>query len=121
MPSTVGATLTITVSSNGDTYYLPVIVASSVYLMSVESSGDQISVFLTPDTGDDSARLSQSSSADTAPWRLEIYNASTGRKVYDQFVTRLSEDVQTIGWKPGIYVVRASIGGQAYSEKIVVN
>lgn len=120
MPSTVGATLTITVSSNGDTYYLPVIVASSVYLMSVESSGDQISVFLTPDMGDDSARLSQQSSTDTAPWRLEVYNASTGRKVYDQFVTRLSEVVQTTGWKPGVYVVRASIGGQSFSEKIVV-
>ena len=28
--------------------------------------------------------------------------------------------VQTTGWKPGVYVVRASIGGQSFSEKIVV-
>ena len=120
MPSTVGATLVITVTSNGSTYYLPVIVASSVYSMSVESADGQISVCFIPDTGDAEYSAVRASSDCAEVFRLEIYNVTTGEKVFAQSVEGLNHYIQTMGWKKGIYLVRAAIGNQTISDKIIV-
>lgn len=120
VPSNTGATLLITVTSNGDTYYLPVIVASSVSGISVSVIGGQINVSLVSDEADDISKVAQLSQSETISWRIEVYNATTGEKVFNNGVEGSSLAIDTAGWKPGIYVINAIIGDQVFSEKIVV-
>lgn len=120
MPSNVGATLVITVTSNGDTYYLPVIVASNVYGLSVSVSSGLLNVSLVRDETDDFYKKSQLSLLETMSWRIEVYNASTGKKVYSQNKFSLSNYIQTTGWKPGVYIVCAIIGEDVFNEKVVI-
>ena len=118
--SNTGATLVITVTSNGDTYYLPVIVASNVSGISVSVNGGQINVSLVNDEADDFSKEAQLSQPETISWRIEVYNATTGEKVFNNGVEGSSFAINTTGWKPGIYVVNAIVGEQMFSEKIVV-
>lgn len=118
--SNTGATLVITVTSNGDTYYLPVIVASSVSGISVSVIGGQINVSLVNDEANDFSKEAQLSQPEIISWRIEVYNATTGEKVFNNGVEGSSFAINTTGWKPGIYVVNAIVGEQMFSEKIVV-
>lgn len=120
MPSNTGATLLITVTSNGDTYYLPVIVASNVSGISVSVNGGQINVSLVSDEANGFSKETQLSQPETISWRIEVYNATTGEKVFNNGVEGSSFAINTTGWKPGIYVVNAIVGEQMFSEKIVV-
>ena len=60
------------------------------------------------------------SKADNLFWTLEVYGALTGEKVYKQDVSGDSLTIDTSGWKPGIYIVKAIVDGQLLSEKVVV-
>ena len=53
-------------------------------------------------------------------WTLEVYNASTGKKVFGKEISGTSYTIDTTGWASGVYIIKAIIGEEVLSEKIVV-
>ena len=122
MPSNIGATLLITVISNGVTYYLPVIVASVVHGFYVTSNDGQIHISLIPE--DNNIMTLEDNPLGTAYgksyWILDIYNVTNGEIVYHQIISDFSCDINTLSWKKGLYALHIEIGDTVYNEKILV-
>lgn len=54
-------------------------------------------------------------------WDLSVYNALTGEKIYDQHIVGYSQvTIDTSRWTPGVYIIKATIGNEEYTEKITV-
>lgn len=54
-------------------------------------------------------------------WTLSIINSSTGTKVYETVMQQTSsQQISTVGWPAGIYVVRAISGNGEWSAKTMV-
>ena len=53
-------------------------------------------------------------------WTLEVYNATTGEKVFGKEIEGTSFTIDTTGWRPGVYVVKAIIGDEVLTEKVIV-
>ena len=53
-------------------------------------------------------------------WTLETYNVTTGDKVFNRKVEGSGYTIDTTGWKPGVYAVRAVVGKNVLSEKVIV-
>ena len=49
-----------------------------------------------------------------------MYNSTTGEKVFCEKVDGSNYAIDTTGWKPGVYIVRAIIGDEVLNEKIIV-
>lgn len=54
-------------------------------------------------------------------WSLEVYNATTGKNVFNSKVYGSTQKINTIGWEAGIYIVKATIADVTFTEKIIVN
>ena len=87
---------------------------SSLYSMNVFSGASNITVTLVQD-GDASKDFTPDQ-----PWTIEIINATTGRVMNTQSPTSRSEIISTIGWPKGIYIVKATIGKEELTEKVIV-
>ncbi len=95
------------------------------YLMDIGVDSGIISVTLSLVSSEDADKdapsiLVDSVKNDTFEWTLEVYNATTGEKVFGQKVEGSLFTVDTTGWKPGVYVVRAIVGDEVLTEKVVV-
>ena len=121
MPSSPSGTAAIIVhvtTALGNSFTLPIVRASVVYSISVGTGLGQITISLAEnDRGiiqpiDGGSKLSS--------WKLEVYNSTNGNKVFSQEVEGESFVIDTTGWDPGIYIVKAYIGDEVLSEKIVV-
>ena len=124
MPSSGTCVVTV-VCDNGDTYYLPILVTTNTNILSVVINGSQLEVSLIPvfDSMDElgaTELMSLRSNATDPTWMLEVYNAATGEKMYSEKVTDTSLAIDTTGWKPGVYIVRAVVGDEVLTEKVVV-
>ncbi len=121
MPSSPSGTAAIIVhvtTALGNSFTLPIVRASVVYSMSVGSDLGQITISLVEnDRG--SIQPMDNGSKHTS-WKLEVYNSTNGNKVFSQEVEGESFVIDTTGWDPGIYIVKAYIGDEVLSEKIVV-
>ena len=54
-------------------------------------------------------------------WNMEVYNVSYATKVLDvKNLKTFTYQLNTLGWEPGIYLVRAVIGNDVLTEKITV-
>lgn len=119
MPSSSGMTVVVrVVTSGGVTYTLPITTTSNTgNLMSVSPVGNylEVSVF-----SQDNRNADDHSVSSEQKWTLESYNATTGEKVFGMSVEGTDYSINTTGWKPGVYVVRAIIGNDVLSEKVVV-
>lgn len=74
-------------------------------------------------TYDDSSQttsLSDDYSTEKGTWTLEVYNATTGEKVFCQEVGGSNYMIDTTGWKPGVYVVKVTIDKEELTEKVIV-
>ena len=87
---------------------------SSLYSINVFSGASNITVTLVQD-GDASKDFTPDQ-----PWTIEIINAATGRVMNTQSPTSRSEIISTIGWPRGIYIVKATIGKEELTEKVIV-
>ena len=87
---------------------------SSQYNINVSNDGNCITVTLNDD--DDSQR---NSSIDQS-WTIEVRNLTTGQLMATQSSTSRSESISTLGWPKGIYVVKATIGDEVLTEKVIV-
>ena len=113
--------------TNGLQYHLPFIVTDNVNQLNVAIGDGQIEVSLVPVEDEEMRNLGSSvlvndlTKGETQTWTLEVYNATTGEKVFSQEVDGTNYIIDTTGWKPGVYVVRAVIGDEVLNEKVVVN
>ena len=87
---------------------------SSLYSINVFSGESSITVTLVQD-GDASKDFTPDQ-----PWTIEIINAATGRVMNTQSPTSRSEIISTTGWPKGIYIVKATIGKEELTEKVIV-
>lgn len=53
-------------------------------------------------------------------WNIEIANATSGRIMATRSSTNCSETISTAGWPKGIYIVKATIGKEELTEKVIV-
>ena len=53
-------------------------------------------------------------------WTVEIRNATTGVLMATQSLTSFSAIISTAGWPKGIYAVKATIGKEVLTEKVIV-
>ena len=53
-------------------------------------------------------------------WNLTIVHSLSGKTVFDNRVAGVQKHVNTAGWLPGVYVVRAQIGDEVVTQKIFV-
>ena len=128
MPSSPSGTAVIYVhvtTALGNSFTLPIVRASTVYSMSVGVNHGQITVSLVEDENDENQPLrdensDRSSSTKQVPWTLEVFNATTGKKVFDLEIESSDFTIDTTGWEPGVYIVKATIGDEVFSEKVVV-
>ena len=127
MPSTVNTSIPVHVEySYGGGINLTFVTAYSVSSISATLHNGLLNVSLVFD-GDEnniiptlSSDASKISTSIGEAWVLEVYNATTGEKVFSQEVDG-TYIIDTTGWKPGVYVVRAVIGDEVLNEKVIVN
>ena len=119
MPSSSGKTVIMkVVTSGGAIYNLPITTTNDTgYLMSVSPIGNSIEVSISSCEGMNSDARSESGEQD---WMLETYNVTTGDKVFGKKVEGSGYTIDTTGWKPGVYAVRAIVGKSVLSEKVIV-
>ena len=121
LPSVNYATIVLNITStNGHTYYLPVIASNDYLQLSVSASNGQLTVSLISEDCRDRGSMEQASVTGIDSWTLEVYNVVTGEKKYGTNVRDTSCTIPTVGWKPGIYSVRATIGETVLYEKILI-
>lgn len=84
------------------------------YSINISNEGNCITVMLVED-GDASKDFTPSQS-----WTLEVRNASTGVLMATQSSASRSETISTVGWPKGIYVVKATVGDEELTEKVIV-
>ncbi len=112
--TTPNSAVVINVTDGGGNSYVLYAYATSQYGLNVSNEGGNIIVTLNDD--DDSQR---SSSIDQS-WTIEVRNLTTGQLMATQSSTSRSESISTLGWPKGIYVVKATIGDEVLTEKVIV-
>lgn len=55
------------------------------------------------------------------PWTLEVTNAVSGRNALSRNMDEPVYLLNTAGWEPGVYIVRAIVGKESLTGKITVN
>ena len=112
--------------TDGLLYNVPFIVTDNTNQLNVVIGDGQIEVTLVPVGEEELRELGYEDLADMMiesepqTWTLEVYNATTGEKVFSQEVDGTTFTIDTTGWKPGVYVVRAVIGDEVLNEKVIV-
>ena len=53
-------------------------------------------------------------------WTLEVYGASTGRKMFAKCLDGNSATLSTLGWPKGMYVIKAIVGDELYAGKVMI-
>lgn len=51
---------------------------------------------------------------------LEIYEARSGSRMFNTNIDGEFISIDTSGWKPGVYIVKVTIGDKILSEKVVM-
>ena len=128
MPSSPSGTATISVhvtTALGNSFTLPIVRASQVYSMTVGVNHGYITVSLFEGENSEDQTLRDSDSdgalsSKQVSWTLEVINATTGKKVFDQKIESSDFTIDTIGWEPGVYIVKATIGDEELTEKVIV-
>lgn len=98
-------------------------IASRENAISIGVEGSQINVklmCLNNEKSTDTNERQEQTLIENLQWTLEVYNTTTGEKVFDQNVIGAYYIVDTTDWKSGVYAVRAIIGDEVLSEKVIV-
>ena len=82
--------------------------------LNIAASGDTYTISLIKTDADRGVVLQP------AEWILSIYRADSGTLVFNEKGTSESIDINTSGWKPGVYIVRGSVDGESTMQKISV-
>lgn len=108
MPSSVGSTVVVKVACSGGTIYnLPITtIASDSGQLMLSRAGSSIEVSLDVQSGNS--------------WSIDVSNAITGKKVYSKEEINSSHNINTEGWKSGIYIIKATNGKESLENKIAI-
>lgn len=127
MPSLNNKTLVLSVTcDNGDHYNVTIITTTNLNQLSINVSEGLINVSLIKESDEEELRgiVYTDEFKDTRDsnntWLLEVFNALTGQKVFSQNVEGTSYDINTTGWKSGVYLIRVTIEDVVLSEKVVI-
>ena len=58
--------------------------------------------------------------ADDQTWQYEIWSSAMGTLKASQTVNTRSTTISTAGWPKGVYIIKARIGKEEVTEKLVV-
>ena len=127
MPSSGGNAIVVSVTTAlGNSFTLPIIRASTVSSISVGTGLGLVTVSLVRDEVDSDVSslfddgIDILNSTQQVSWKLEAYNATTGQKAFNRDVDTESVTIDTTGWVPGVYLIKATIGVDTLTEKVVV-
>ena len=70
--------------------------------------------------GSKSDALKMMNTADDQTWQYEIWSSAMGTLKTAQTVSSRSTTISTAGWPKGVYIIKAKIGKEEVTEKIVV-
>lgn len=112
--TTPNAAVVINVTDTGGNNYTLYAYATSQYKLNVSNGYYGITVSVVED-GDSDRGISVDQ-----PWTVEVRNAATGQLMATRSSTSRSETISTVGWPKGIYVVKATIGEEELTEKVIV-
>ena len=112
--ATPGAAVVIKVIDGCGNNYTLYAYATNQYRINVSSGEGGITVSLVED-GDSDRNISVDQ-----PWTVEVRNVTTGQMMATRSSTSRSETISTVGWPKGIYVVKATIGEEELTEKVIV-
>ena len=88
--------------------------------LDIRQLGNNLNISLKPNMSYiENKSIPQKNIIDATKWEIDIYNSSTGEKIYYDR-TSSEKTINTSGWKTGIYVVQVTIGDEVLTEKIVV-
>lgn len=123
LPST-GGTIVVQIQQGNVTHYLPIIATNNSYSLSINMSGQLMEISVESDYNRGNLELegltTESYDLQDKEWSVEIYNAITGEKVFNQIVTGSSYTLSTTGWETGLYIVKVTIDNIILSEKIII-
>lgn len=112
--------------TDGLQYDVPFIVTDNVNQLNIVIGDGRIEASLIPVEDEEMRNLGSDNlvndlaKGETSVWTLEVYNATTGEKVFGKEIEGTSFTIDTTGWKPGVYVVKAVIGDEVLNEKVIV-
>lgn len=92
------------------------------HTLSIEVSNGMMDVSIIPNSEYDEGVLDTPCDREideVSIWKLEVFNAATSKKIFSKNVSGALYTIETSGWKSGIYVIRATLGDEVLSEKVV--
>jgi len=114
----------ITVNCEAGEYRIIVLNQARSYSLSAGMDGDNLNVSIGNENSDALAQkfstVGIQASAEELEWTLEVYDTVNSRMVYSGKVMSTETSINTSGWTPGIYVVRATLGDNTLSKKILI-
>lgn len=113
------------VCPNSGTYDIPIIGTNNSYSLIVAMNSCMMEISLNRNKEIDQILKSYNQKQlgieeEIPKWTLEVYNSKTGEKILSQVIDGFNCFIDTSSWETGIYVVRATIGDDVYSEKVVI-
>ncbi|MBV5313518.1 MAG: T9SS type A sorting domain-containing protein [Prolixibacteraceae bacterium] len=124
---------TISINPNGDQNNVVAVDAKSCcyediyysYLFEYSSSCSQYLMSISPNPSSSEATLTISTKSgtmvkDNIEWDLEVYDSMQALKAKTQRIKGSKQTINTSSWKDGVYMVRAKVGRELVSVKMVV-
>lgn len=110
--------------TNGDKYQIVILRGSTSRGLSLGMDGTKLNIGLINDNAcvpsDKMSSIYAQQIDEELEWTLEVYDAVTNRMVYVGKMAGMTASLDTSNWKPGIHIVRATIGDQTLSKKILI-
>lgn len=116
--SSVGQTFTIHVRANageGDCNNFDISFIATTNSLNSQSS-PQVEIV----SSEGGKYIRMASQDENSIWNLKVYNVLTGESIVDSDVMGTTKFIETVGWKPGVYVVRCQVGDKIVTEKMSV-
>lgn len=115
MPTNNSGTPVIINVNDGCNYYQLYAMPQNNYYLEIFNEDGEITVTL-HEKGEDSSK----SVVTNQPWTIEICNASSGVVMATQSSTSRSVSISTSTWPKGLYIVKATVGKEELTEKVIV-
>ena len=92
------------------------------YYMNIAYGDGNIDIELKETVTEDSKSeaLKTMKTADDQTWQYEIWSSASGTLKVAQTINSRSTTISTAGWPKGVYIIKAKIGKEEITEKIVV-
>lgn len=110
-----GYPVVINVNDGCGNYYQLYAIPQNYLYLEISNVDGEITVTL-HEKGEDSSK----SVVTNQPWTIEICNASSGVVMATQSSTSRSVSISTSTWPKGLYIVKATVGKEELTEKVIV-